>query len=693
MKNKLKILLFSFFIFPLCVKANTINVNNYEQLKEAIQNNATEINIESDITYDSLITISNDIIIKGNNHKLNRDLNYSLGLFSISNTGRVTINDLTIDGGAPNWQMDIANGVANSSGYFRVDMINGENDIVATQPLILNSGELNIKKSTFQNIRNNNGNSTSSGGAIRSTSGTLTIEDTTFKHCASYREGGALYITGGDATINNSNFTDNTAGANYKGQTHGGAIQINGANNVIIDNSTFKDNFAQHNGGAIMLQVNGSNIKITNSNFKHNSAGNDGAALSLESRNTKHKIEITDTIFDDNQGLATASQSMGTIWLDSWKNDDTIPAEFKNIKFINNHTAHGSAFASYGTNSPYCILDNIESYNNKANGVGNFFFQSGTYLLNNANIHDNSSGNGGGIVTVGGDAIVTNSKIKNNIATQRGGGAMAAFGTLTIKDSQVTNNHANTYGGGLSAYSMYASYGTPNLKLENVIVKDNSADISGGGLAIQDTGNSHSIINIDNASKIYDNSATTAADDILYTQANSTAGANITLDNISIANLLGIDGWYFDEENDRFKDTDNPTVFEDIIENDGSIAFYLKAAGIFEADYDGNGGTTKALPVKIKYGNTYIVDDDIPIREGYTFEGWNTKANGSGTSLKAGDEYDGKDGMLLYAIWSPKGQLINPETGSNLIKIILILITVIALAVITIKNKPKYLIR
>lgn len=116
-------------------------------------------------------------------------------------------------------------------------------------------------------------------------------------------------------------------------------------------------------------------------------------------------------------------------------------------------------------------------------------------------------------------------------------------------------------------------------------------------------------------------------------------------------------------------------------------------AGIFEADYDGNGGTTKALPVTIKYGNTYIVDDDIPIRKGYTFEGWNTKADGSGTSLKAGDEYDGKDGMLLYAIWSPKEQLINPETGSGLIKIILILITVIALAVITIKNKPKYLTR
>lgn len=36
----------------------------------------------------------------------------------------------------------------------------------------------------------------------------------------------------------------------------------------------------------------------------------------------------------------------------------------------------------------------------------------------------------------------------------------------------------------------------------------------------------------------------------------------------------------------------------------------------YYVDYDGNGETTKALPVTIKYGNTYIVDDDIPIREG-----------------------------------------------------------------------------
>ena len=108
-----------------------------------------------------------------------------------------------------------------------------------------------------------------------------------------------------------------------------------------------------------MLQTKGSNLKITNSIFKHNSAGNDGAAMSIESSSTKHKVEISDTVFEENKGLATTGQSMGTIWLDSWKNDETMAAEFKNITFKNNHTAHGSSFASYGTNAPYCIIDNV----------------------------------------------------------------------------------------------------------------------------------------------------------------------------------------------------------------------------------------------------------------------------------------------------------------------------------------------
>ncbi len=689
---KIRILFLSFvllLIMPLCVNAEAINVSDYNELKEAITNSESEIVIKEDITYDSLITISYEVTINGDNHKLIRGSGYTGGLLSITSNGNVTINNLNVDGGAPNWEMDIANGANNSSGYFRVDVINTDGDILATDPLIINAGVLNIKSSIFENVRNNNGTTAGTGGVIRTTAGTVTIEDGTFRHCASYREGGVLYASGGDVTIKDSKFINNASGAGYKGQTHGGAIQVNGANKLDVDNTLFQDNFAQHNGGAIMLQTNGSDIKITNSVFKHNMCGNDGAAVSLESGNAKHKIEITDTLFEENKGLATTGQSMGTLWLDSWKNDENMAAEFRNLTFKNNHTANGSAFATYGLNSPYCILDNIETSENKSNGVGVYFLQSGTFLISNANIHDNMAGSGAGVVTVGGTAVVTDSVIKNNTAVSRGGGGLAAFGSLTIKNSEITNNHSNNFGGGIAAYSMYPNYGNPELHLENVLVKDNTADGMGGGISIQDTGSAHSVVTADEDSRIYDNHAEVAADDVLYTHANSTAGANTTLVNMGIAGILGIDGWYNDNEGDRFLDTDNPTTFEDYVDNDGSVAFYIKAAGLSNASYDGNGGTTDALPVTIRYGETYIVDDDTPVRDGYEFEGWNTKPDGTGTLLKAGDPYDGKEGLVLYAMWIVKApESINPETSDKImIFFIILIISGLSLVGLTIYNK------
>ena len=664
MKNFISIFLIVLIINSIS-NAQSVSVNSYEELKSAIENLEPEIDIESDLSFNELLTISGDIVINGNDHTITRDASYTQGLFSILSSCSLEINDLTIDGGAPDWKMDIENAAADSSGYFRADLIEGDDDIVASQPVIINLGDLTINSSVFQNIRNGYTASDKSGGAIRHSGGKLNINDSKFIHVATYREGGALYINKGTVVIKDSLFDTNAAGAGYKARAHGGAIYVNGANSIDVDNTTFKDNFAQHNGGAIMLQTNGSDIKVSNSSFNGNSCGNDGSALSLESTSAKHSILIEDCTFDGNLGLALTGQSMGTVWLDAWKNDSTMPAVFKDLVFKNNHSATGSTFASYGTHAPYCEMDNIESFNNTAEGVGGYFIQSGTYLISNANIHDNTSKSGGAVASVGGTITISDSIINNNTALQRGGGPIAIFGSMTIKDTEITNNHSNGYGGGIAAYSMYANYGSPELHLENVLVKDNTANISGGGLSIQDTNNAHSIVTVDNLSKIYDNSATVAGDDVIYSHANATAGADTTLDNIGIAGLLGIDGWYLDFEDDRFKDTDNPTVFNDFVNNDGSVSFYLKAAGVSTASYDGNGAETNAMPVTVKYGETYIVDDDIPTKDGYTFQEWNTKPDGTGISLKAGDTYDGSDGYVLYAILTPNQYTITFDTNGG----------------------------
>lgn len=72
--------------------------------------------------------------------------------------------------------------------------------------------------------------------------------------------------------------------------------------------------------------------------------------------------------------------------------------------------------------------------------------------------------------------------------------------------------------------------------------------------------------------------------------------------------------------------------------------------------YDANGGTGSMNPVTGNEGSTVTIAESGFIRSGYTFTGWNTQADGKGTSYKAGDSFTlaGKN-TVLYAQWSKKG--------------------------------------
>lgn len=79
----------------------------------------------------------------------------------------------------------------------------------------------------------------------------------------------------------------------------------------------------------------------------------------------------------------------------------------------------------------------------------------------------------------------------------------------------------------------------------------------------------------------------------------------------------------------------------------------------YNVTYIGNGGiSSDGSSTFIEgaiYGSNYTIKSgNIFARTGYTFTGWNEKADGSGKSYKAGDtfKYDSLEGMTLYAQWS-----------------------------------------
>jgi uncharacterized repeat protein (TIGR02543 family) len=82
----------------------------------------------------------------------------------------------------------------------------------------------------------------------------------------------------------------------------------------------------------------------------------------------------------------------------------------------------------------------------------------------------------------------------------------------------------------------------------------------------------------------------------------------------------------------------------------------------YTVQYDPNGATGPAFGNAIpgpQYMSPYTGTTSITIRSndgslvksGFTFSGWNTAADGSGTNYAAGATYNGGASLLLYAKW------------------------------------------
>ena len=660
--------------------ASALGVTTFAELSDAVANGEAEITIENNLEFSSLLEVTNNVKIDGNGKTITRATDYLGGLFSIPAGETLEINNVTIDGGAPGWSMDYGNRVntnpTDNSGYIRVPTIDGTNDIIANASLFVNSGSLTLDNSTVQNARLGQyaaNNKTAVRGAVISGKGNNTIKNSVVKHNSAYDNGGALYITGGSTSIENSTVNENVSGVGHMLSRSGGVMYMTDANLTITD-TEFKDNFAQGNGAIGLIYK--SNIHIKDSMFDHNMVGNDGSAFQFQSTVSGKSLLIEDCIFQNNIGFATTNQSMGVIWQTAWQSTADEPVIYRNLIFRGNIARTGGAISDGSSENTYILLENVEVYENESAG-GILYGQSGNYTLRNVYVHDNSGRNGTGVYSCGSNIVIEDSRIENNNATGSGGGVYVSAGNITIRNSTITGNTSDARGGGIFVRGRYEG-DDPSLTIEGTTIKDNSAETTGGGIAVADNENVYSSITVDDQSAIYDNKAAVAADDFSYVRDNNsenTSGNTITLDNISIAGVNGIDGWYHDGEDDRFKDTDNPTVFTAYIDNDGNIAFYLKAAGISTGDYDGNGGSTDAKPVTVKYGEVYIVDDNIPMRDGYTFINWNTKPDGSGINLNGGDTYDGSDGWTLYAQWKKNEPKIteNPNTGDGIMLVIAII--------------------
>ena len=78
--------------------------------------------------------------------------------------------------------------------------------------------------------------------------------------------------------------------------------------------------------------------------------------------------------------------------------------------------------------------------------------------------------------------------------------------------------------------------------------------------------------------------------------------------------------------------------------------------------YSGNGGSgvNASNTIAIKQGEsaTFIVTSSTPSREGYEFQNWNSKSDGSGTSYSSGNSITVSKTTTLYAQWKPESHIV-----------------------------------
>ena len=304
-----------------------------------------------------------------------------------------------------------------------------------------------------------------SSQTVRVTETSITISQCTFSNnCV------GIYGENSHITVYQSIFSMNTANCiTHSNQPlrSGGAIylsynalQARGRyledEALTIANSTFEDNNAQQNGGAIYIS--GSNIKINGSRFVNNTARLQGGAVYIVSTSTT--TDSTSTIEDSEFISNHASIGGGAIYAPA-------SVQISNSAFIGN-TAHlrgGGAIYTGGRNSNIEVARSLFR-NNSAAYCGVFDIDE---LHHNIKIADSTFSLN--IATGNSDigSILSISGIKSDI----GGVMCVRNATISIVDSNFTHNEAAGYGG-----VMYVDDST--VTLEKCVFDSNTAGYSGG---------------------------------------------------------------------------------------------------------------------------------------------------------------------------------------------------------------------
>lgn len=466
-------------------------------------NNTQFIGNEADIggAIATRLASTNTIVNISNNSyfKENKATGAGGALAFFNKTGTNTISDSTFEGnstlsstldggGAIFLGAETKTTISNT--IFKDNTSNSAGGAIATRAGDTSTATLDITGSSFKN------NIAKNGGAIaHSSTGAMSIKDTSFENNNATTDGGALFINNAsNTTIDNVAFNNNTAAG------QGGAIRSTLGANVDIKSSTFTKNSADWYG-AITHGVSGGMMNITDSVFTENEAGSGGAVANYAGKNANSGMTITNTQFISNKATLNDDDGGGALFLGA-----ESKTNIQNSVFKDNYS--GTVGGAIATRIGNGVNDNskatlditgstFENNNARTNGgaIYNSLYNSasnnGSVNISSNNFINNTAGSRGGAIYTektadrnGGSANMTidNSNFQGNSAQIGGAIAHHSEGLIDVKNSTFTGNNATIQGGAIVSMRNNTNPDAIVLNVENVVFNNNEAGAEGGAI-------------------------------------------------------------------------------------------------------------------------------------------------------------------------------------------------------------------
>lgn len=328
-----------------------------------------------------------------------------------------------------------------------------------------------------------------------------------------------------------------------------------------------------------------------------------------------------------------------------------------NVAFFKNEsiTTGGGIYNNQSSNP---ILTNVIFSENTANGNGGGGMYNGINsnpILTNVVFNENSAigqsgaGNGGAMNNyVGSNPKLTNVTFNKNKAVY-GAGMWNLESRPILTNVTISGNITN--GSNKGAIHNYDSTSSPKIR-NSVIVGNNGPAISGSPATIE-----HSLLGDHEKGKLYNGAGIPSVDDykiediFIHPDLANPTSANYRLKAGSPAIDKGVST--YPELAQIMKDLDGNDRIRGSSIDLGAYEFLG-----FKVSYDGNGSTGGQVPTdsqSYELGNNVIVADNTGnlAKTGFTFIGWNTQADGSGTSYVANATFlMGTSNVTLYAQWT-----------------------------------------